>query len=79
MYFKTRKGQFVLESAIIIIGIIIAIVNATLAWSDVLESSFVKLITDMPVFEYDVSNGEETGNENFELYMLLRNISFYIF
>ena len=33
----------------------------------------------MPVFEYDVGNGEETGNENFELYMLLRNISFYIF
>lgn len=82
MYFKTRKGQFGLESAIIIIGIIIAIiaiVNATLAWSDVLESNFVKLITDMPVFEYDVNNGEETGNENFQLYMLLRNISFYIF
>lgn len=82
MYFGTRKGQFGLESAIIIIGIIIAIiaiVNATLAWSDVLETSFVKLITDMPVFEYDVVNGEETGNENFELYMLLRNISFYIF
>lgn len=82
MYFGTRKGQFGLESAIIIIGIIIAIiaiVNATLAWSDVLESSFVKLITDMPVFEYDVINGEETGNENFQLYMLLRNISFYIF
>ena len=33
----------------------------------------------MPVFEYDVSNGEETGNENFHLYILLRNISFYIF
>ena len=82
MYFRTRKGQFGLESAIIIIGIIIAIiaiVNATLAWSDVLESSFVRLITDMPVFEYNVNNGEETGNENFELYMLLRNISFYIF
>ena len=82
MYFGTRKGQFGLESAIIIIGIIIAIiaiVNATLAWSDVLESNFVKLIIDMPVFEYDVSNGEETGNENFQLYMLLRNISFYIF
>jgi len=82
VYFRARKGQFGLESAIIIIGIIIAIiaiVNATLAWSDVLESSFVKLITDMPVFEYDVNNGEETGNENFELYMLLRNISFYIF
>lgn len=82
MYFVTRKGQFGLESAIIIIGIIIAIiaiVNATLAWSDVLESSFVKLVTDMPVFEYDVINGEETGNENFQLYMLLRNISFYIF
>lgn len=82
MYFRIRKGQFGLESAIIIIGIIIAIiaiVNATLAWSDVLESNFVKLITDMPVFEYDVSNGEETGNENFQLYMLLRNISFYIF
>ena len=82
MYFRTRKGQFGLESAIIIIGIIIAIiaiVNATLAWSDVLETSFVRLITDMPVFEYNVNNGEETGNENFELYMLLRNISFYIF
>ena len=82
MYFGTRKGQFGLESAIIIIGIIIAIiaiVNATLAWSDVLESSFVKLITDMPVFEYDVQNGEETGNENFQLYVLLRSISFYIF
>jgi hypothetical protein len=82
VYFGTRKGQFGLESAIIIIGIIIAIiaiVNATLAWSDVLETSFVRLITDMPVFEYDVINGEETGNENFELYMLLRNISFYIF
>lgn len=79
---RKRRGQFGLESAIIILGIIvaiIAIVNATLAWSDVLETSFVGLITDMPAFDYDIEDGVETGNENFELYIMIRSISFYVF
>lgn len=79
---RKRRGQFGLESAIIILGIIvaiIAIVNATLAWSDVLETSFVGLITDMPAFDYDIKDGVETGNENFELYIMIRSISFYVF
>lgn len=76
MRFKSHRG--VLDAGIIILGgivAIIAIIAATLAWSDILEVSFTNLMIEMPKFEYDISNGQETGNRNFELYQLLRNVA----
>lgn len=77
---KNRRG--VLDAGIIILGIIvaiIAIVAATLTWSDILEMSYVKLITEMPKFEYNIHDGHESGNRNFEIYQILRNIALIIF
>lgn len=77
---KNRRA--VLDAGIIILGIIvaiIAIVAATLTWSDLLEISYVKLITEMPKFEYNVLEGQETGNRNFEIYQILRNIALVVF
>lgn len=77
--FKSHRG--VLDAGIIILGgivAIIAIIAATLAWSDILEVSFANLLLDMPQFEYDVQAGQELGNRNFEIYQLLRNIAFII-
>lgn len=77
---KDRRA--VLDAGIIILGIvvaIIAIVAAALTWSDVLEVSYVSLITEMPVFEYGVQDGYETGNRNFEIYQILRNIALVAF
>lgn len=77
---KNRRG--VLDAGIIILGIIVAIVAivaATLTWSDVLETSYVKLITEMPKFEYNIQEGRELGNRNFEIYQILRNIALLIF
>ncbi len=77
--FQNHRG--VLDAGIIILGMIvaiIAIVAATLAWSDVLEVSFIKLMTEMPRFGYGVQSGHEMGNQNFEIYQILRNIAFMI-
>lgn len=78
----SRKHRGVLDAGIIILGIIVAIiavVAATLTWSDVLEVSYISLITEMPKFEYDVQNGQEIGNRNFEIYQILRNIALVSF
>jgi len=53
----------------------IAIVTATLAWSDILEISFIKLMTEIPRFGYDIQSGQEIGNQNFEIYQILRNVA----
>lgn len=77
--FQSHRG--VLDAGIIILGgvvAVIAIIAATLAWSDILEVSFIHLVTDMPKFGYDVTDGHETGNQNFEMYVILRNIAFFI-
>lgn len=77
---KNRRA--VLDAGVIMLGIIvaiIAIVAATLTWSDVLEVSYVKLITEMPKFDYDINNGQESGNRNFEIYQTLRNIALVTF
>jgi ABC-type multidrug transport system fused ATPase/permease subunit len=77
---RSRRGA--LDAGIIILGIIVsivAIVAATLTWSDVLEVSYVNLITDMPKFEYDIEGGQESGNRNFEIYQILRNIALAAF
>ncbi|WP_179368127.1 hypothetical protein [Candidatus Nitrosotenuis sp. DW1] len=65
----------------IILGIIVAIVaiiGATIEWSDILKITYVDLMTKIPQFEYDVQDGHEVGNRNFEIYQILRNISFLI-
>ncbi len=81
MKFGLRKRRAVFDAGIIILGVIVAIVAiiaATLAWSDILETTFVDLITEMPKFDYDVQDGQETGNMNFEIYEILRNIALLI-
>lgn len=77
--FQKRRGIF--DAGIIFLGIIvliIAIIGAAVAWSDVLKVTYVDLITQMPKFEYDVQGGHEMGNRNFEIYQILRNISFLV-
>lgn len=77
--FQKRRGIF--DAGIIFLGIIvliIAIIGAAVAWSDVLKVAYVDLMTKMPKFEYDVQGGHETGNRNFEIYQILRNISFLV-
>ncbi|MFY9301251.1 MAG: hypothetical protein WAO91_08695 [Candidatus Nitrosotenuis sp.] len=76
---KSRRGIF--DAGIIILGIIIvivAIISATLAWSDVLQVAYVSLITKIPKFDYQVHGGSESGNKNFEIYATLRTISFFL-
>jgi hypothetical protein len=77
--FKKRRG--VIDAGIIILGgivIIIAVIAATLAWSDIMQLTYVGLITTMPKFDYSVDGGSEIGNRNFETYILLRTISFLL-
>lgn len=85
MHFKQpfcfHKHRSIFDSGVIILGIIIAIIaiiGATIEWSDILKITYVDLITKMPQFEYDVQEGHEVGNRNFEIYQILRNISFMI-
>ncbi len=76
---KNRRGIF--DAGIMILGVIIviiAIISATLAWSDILQVAYVSLITDMPRFDYQVHGGSESGNKNFEIYSILRTISFFL-
>jgi hypothetical protein len=76
---KNRRGIF--DAGIIILGaiiVIIAIISATLAWSDILQVAYVNLITEMPKFDYQVHGGSESGNKNFEIYATLRTISFFL-
>jgi len=76
---KNRRGIF--DAGIIILGVIIvivAIISATLAWSDILQVAYVNLITEMPKFDYQVHGGSESGNKNFEIYSTLRTISFFL-
>jgi hypothetical protein len=76
---KSRRGIF--DAGIIILGIIIvivAVISATLAWSDVLQVAYVSLITKIPKFDYQVHGGSESGNKNFEVYSTLRTISFFL-
>lgn len=80
-YLKIGSHRGVLDAGIILLGVIvaiIAIVAATLAWSDILEVSYTKLIIEMPSFDYDVKAGLEGGNQHFEVYQLLRNLSLVI-
>lgn len=77
--FKRRRGVF--DAGIIILGaiiVIIAIIAATLAWSDIMQVTYVSLITTMPKFDYNVEDGFEFGNKNFEMYHVLRNVSFLL-
>ncbi len=79
--FRLRNRRGVLDAGIIILGgivAIIAIIAATLAWSDILEVSYINLMTEMPRFGYDIQSSVETGNRNFEIYQILRNIAFVI-
>ncbi|MEW6044007.1 MAG: hypothetical protein AB1608_07055 [Thermoproteota archaeon] len=79
MEFKKRRAVF--DAGIIILGaivVIIAIIAATLAWSDIMQVTYVGLITTMPKFGYDVDGGTELGNRNFEIYLILRTISFLL-
>ncbi len=85
MYFKRpfyfHKHRSIFDSGVIILGIIvaiIAIIGATIEWSDILKITYVDLMTKIPKFEYDVQEGHEVGNRNFEIYQILRNISFMI-
>lgn len=78
-HFCLTKHRSVFDSGVIILGIIvliIAIIGATIAWSDVLKVTYVDLMTKMPKFEYAVQDGHEIGNRTFEIYQILRNISF---
>lgn len=77
--FKKRRG--IIDAGIIILGgivVIIAVIAATLAWSDIMQLTYVSLITTMPKFGYTVDGGSEIGNRNFEIYILLRTISFLL-
>jgi hypothetical protein len=76
-----KKRRAVFDAGIIILGaivVIIAIIAATLAWSDIMQVTYVSLITTMPKFGYDIDGGAELGNRNFEIYLLLRTISFLL-
>lgn len=76
--FCLTKHRSVFDSGIIILGmivLIIAIIGATIAWSDVLKVTYVDLMTKIPKFEYVVQDGNEIGNRTFEIYQILRNIS----
>ncbi|MEM2785915.1 MAG: hypothetical protein QW652_04540, partial [Candidatus Nitrosotenuis sp.] len=77
--FKKRRG--IIDAGIIILGgivVIIAVIAATLAWSDIMQLTYVSLITTMPKFEYAVDDGAEIGNRNFEIYLFLRTDSFLL-
>ena len=79
--FRFQKRRSVFDSGIIILGIIvaiIAIIGAAIAWSDILKITYVDLMTKIPKFEYDVQQGHEIGNKTFEIYQILRNISFMV-
>lgn len=79
--FYSHKHRSIFDSGIIILGIIvaiIAIIGATIEWSDILKITYIDLITKIPQFEYDVREGHEIGNRNFEIYQILRNISFMV-
>lgn len=81
MKFKFQKRRSVFDAGVIFLGIIvliIAIIGVTVVWSDVLKIAYVDLMTKMPKFEYDVYGGHEVGNRNFEIYQILRNISFLV-
>ncbi|MGQ0771715.1 MAG: hypothetical protein ACT4NT_02955 [Nitrososphaerota archaeon] len=74
-----RRGVF--DAGIIILGaiiVIIAIISATLAWSDILQVTYVELVTKIPKFDYVVQSATESGNKNFEVYAILRLISFLL-
>ncbi len=76
---KNRRGVF--DAGIIILGaivVIIAIISATLAWSDILQVTYVELVTKIPKFDYVVQSATESGNKNFEVYAILRTISFLL-
>lgn len=76
---KKRRG--IIDAGVIILGgivIIIAVIAATLAWSDIMQVTYVGLITAMPKFGYVVDGGAELGNRNFEIYLLLRTVSFFL-
>jgi hypothetical protein len=80
-YFHFQKHRSIFDSGVIILGVIvaiIAIIGATIAWSDVLKIAYVDLMTQIPKFEYDVQEGHEVGNRIFEIYQILRNISFMV-
>lgn len=77
--FGAHRG--VLDAGIIILGaiiVIIAIIAATLSWSDILQLTYVSLISSMPKFDYHLNSGLEAGNKNFELYSVLRSSSFLL-
>ncbi|HWP78367.1 MAG: hypothetical protein AB1299_02715 [Thermoproteota archaeon] len=77
--FKKRRG--IIDAGVIILGgivVIIAVIAATLAWSDIMQLTYVGLITTMPKFGYTVDGGSELGNRNFEIYLLLRTVSFLL-
>lgn len=79
MITKNRRGVF--DAGIIILGAIvaiIAIISATLAWSDILQVTYVELVTKIPKFDYGVQSATESGNRNFEVYAVLRTISFLL-
>jgi hypothetical protein len=79
--FKFQKRRSVFDAGVIFLGIIvliIAIIGVTVVWSDVLKIAYIDLMTKMPKFEYDVHNGHEIGNRNFEIYQIVRNISFLV-
>jgi len=68
-----------LDAGILTFAILLAVVFLVIAVNTLIipeiGSSFLKIATDMPTFDYN----NEQGNENFNVYSALRNISFVIY
>ena len=59
--------------------VLIAIIGVAVAFSGVIESTYMKLAFETPKFEYSIVDGEETGNEMLEIYKTMRIASIFLF
>ena len=71
-----RPGFVVAGMGMIGIIVIAAIVSIALQWSTVLEEAMIDLTTSMPVFDYEVIDGEEVGNASLDKFLQLRSAAF---
>ncbi len=55
-----------------IMVMLVAIVGMVVAFSGVIESTYMSLAFKTPKFDYSIVNGVETGNEMFEVYKTMR-------
>ncbi len=70
------------DAAIMIVSMLVAIAAFMTAMGYMtgnVEGVFVKLITDMPGFDFQIVDGEEHGNPSFLVYSLLRDIAYVWF